>query len=366
MSKVRLASIFAVIVAAFVLHPTLARAQLTTVSTGLYKTPETISQAPSTFGSYGGDYFIPDDNLGLNGGPIWYFTPSGGPPSVFSSNLPYDALGGTFLPSSFGSFGGDYLVTGRSYNGKVDTGYAYAYNSSGVATELASVAGGSLDQPLIAPSSFGQYAGDIVVGDQINNTVDAISSTGKVSTITKQTPGAFGAAFAPTGFGSSGGDLFVDDVVNGAIYSVNSAGTTNLFATVPLDSQQTGLRQIAFSPANFIQGYGSLMFVSVSGSANGGGTGGDVYALDSSGKVVASLRDTKSLGSFDPRGLLFTGPGSLLISDAADPIDLATPRSFMPGLPPAPEASSMVSIGFVTIFALCYLRLTKRRRAAAS
>jgi hypothetical protein len=46
---------------------------------GAYGVPETISLAPSGFGSFGGDYFIPDAN-----GKIWRLPQGGGPPVLFA------------------------------------------------------------------------------------------------------------------------------------------------------------------------------------------------------------------------------------------------------------------------------------------
>jgi hypothetical protein len=80
-----------------------------------------------------------------------------------------------------------------------------------------------------------------------------------------------------------------------------------------------------------------LLFVSVGASTGGGGTVGDVRVLDGSGNLVASLRTDLGLTKFDPRGLLFTTGGNLLISDASDPILLATSADFQP----VPEPGSI-------------------------
>jgi len=75
---------------------------------------------------------------------------------------------------------------------------------------------------------------------------------------------------------------------------------------------------------------GDLLFVSVSGSTHGGGTQGDVLAIDQSGTVVASLRTIDDLAKFDPRGLFFEGD-RLYVSDASDPIVVAVAADFLPG-----------------------------------
>ena len=85
---------------------------------------------------------------------------------------------------------------------------------------------------------------------------------------------------------------------------------------------------MAFTPEDFMPGYHeSLLLVSLSGSQYGGGALGDIWAFDSGGHWVAALRDTLHLETFDPRGLYFEG-NNLLISDASDPIWIATSADF--------------------------------------
>jgi hypothetical protein len=61
----------------------IAQAGLVVFGTGL-SLPESISLVPAGYGTYGGDYFIPDpgiNNVGL--GNIGYLPPTGGAASVF-------------------------------------------------------------------------------------------------------------------------------------------------------------------------------------------------------------------------------------------------------------------------------------------
>src|SRR5580658_5374509 len=76
------------------------KAQISIFSSG-YLTPETISLAPNSFGSYGGEFFITDGGRATVSQSKIYTVPStGGAPTTFASNLPGLALGGLFLPSA--------------------------------------------------------------------------------------------------------------------------------------------------------------------------------------------------------------------------------------------------------------------------
>ena len=162
--------------------------------------------------------------------------------------------------------------------------------------------------------------------------------------------------FAPDNFGTFGGTLLTTGK-GGQIFSVGANGSSTLFTDIPLAGVQltNGLRQMTFSPSGFLPGYGSLLFVSVSGSNGGGGTAGDVLTLDSGGNVVASLRQTQGLTKFDPRGLFFTSDNHLLISDAADPIQISSPSDFVMHAAAVPEPSSLAMLGLgmagATLFA---------------
>jgi hypothetical protein len=97
---------------------------------------------------------------------------------------------------------------------------------------------------------------------------------------------------------------------------------------------------MTFVPAGFGDLGGDLL-VSVSGSNAGGGELGAVYAMNSSGQIVAALIVGSQFAAFDPRGLYFPNSSTLLISDAADPILAASPVAFAA----VPEPSSIVLIG---------------------
>ena len=345
-------------VAALLLTVRPASAQIL-FSGGSYRTPETISAIPNGFGTLGGDYLIPDANRGNTGGQIWRVAQSGGPPTTFANAPDRHYRGGVFLPGSgWGSHSGDFLAVGQKGDGT--TGAIDVYSSDGQMTALVSTANTSFTTPALAPGSFGAFGGDVVVGDQANNQVVALTPGGTTSVLAGNLAiQPFGLAFAPDGFGAVGGDLLASDNRGSAIAAIASNGTAFTFADVALKAGQTGLRQMAFSPAGFIPGYGSLLFVSVSGSNTGGGTLGDVYGLDGSGNIVVSFRNSLGLTKFDPRGLTFIGNGQLLISDSSDPIYLADASNFAPAVP---EASSFTATG-IGLLGLGFLMLCAKKRA---
>ncbi|HEY2156333.1 MAG TPA: PEP-CTERM sorting domain-containing protein [Isosphaeraceae bacterium] len=303
-------------------------------STGL-TTPETISQAPIGFGDLGGSYLIAD--VGAN--TIWEVPHAGGAPVAFAGDPNQRLAGGIFLPSGWGANSGSFLVVGETMNVPIPTGIVNFYDAAGHVTQVAAPVT-QFTTPAIAPAGFGAFAGQVIITGQ-TGVVYAFDQGGNFSLVaTTSTDFSFrnfGIAFAPSGWGSVAGEMLVSNANDGRIDAIDASGNVTPFATLPIDPA-FGLRQMAFAPAGFLPGYGSLLFVSVSGSGGGGGTLGDVLAVDSSGKVVSSLREDLGLTKFNPRGLLFTDDGSLLISDTSDPIYLVTPADFQA----VPEPGSLV------------------------
>jgi hypothetical protein len=301
--------------------------------------PESISLVPTGFGNLGGDYLVPDPQAHT----IWDVPGAGGAPSVFASDPNTTFRGGMFLPAGWGAYSGNYMAVGEGPVQGATAGIANVYDASanitqlvGPVTQFTSVA--------IAPSGFGSYAGQAMITSQVG-VVIALSQAGTFSTFattsTDFTFRNFGIEFAPSGWGSVAGDMLVSNSVDGRIDAIDASGNVSLFTTLPHLVPAGGLRQMAFSPAGFLPGYGSLLFVSASGSRFGGGTLGDVFAVDPTGQVVASLRTDLGLTKFDPRGLLFLADGNLLISDASDPIYLVSPSDFQS----VPEPCSLALFG---------------------
>jgi hypothetical protein len=307
-------------------------------STGL-TTPESISLVPSGFGSHSGDYLVPD----VGAQTIWDVPSAGGTPSVLANVAPWSLRGGVFLPTSgWGAYSGQFLAVGDNLSATAPG--IVAFDASGNPSPVPAAFGGQLASAAVAPGGFGTLGGQVFITAE-NGPVLQLNTNGQISTFATLSTDfsfrPFGIAFAPSGFGTASGTMLVSDGVTGRIAEPHSDGSITTFATVALLAGQAGLRQMAFSPAGFIPGFGSLLFVSVSGSGNGGGTLGDVEGLDASGNVVASLRTNLGLTKFDPRGLLFTASGSLLISDTSDPVYAAQPSAFQLAAVPEPASSLM-------------------------
>jgi hypothetical protein len=303
-----------------------AKADLVIFGSG-FSLPENISLAPMDFGSFGGDYFIPDPGVNqLDLGNIDYLPPAGGTATVFVT-LPGGTerpLGGLFLPNDFGSLGGQYLAVGGDANGA----FAMAVDANHNVIPVLSRPGGQFVNPVLAPSGFGSVAGQVLVTSS-DGTVSAINQMGQLSPFAS-VPGAslFGSVFAPQGFGSVGGDMLVTDAASGNIFAVDANGNARLFTTIPLGPNQPGLRQMAFAPVGFGP-YGGDLFLSISGSGAGGGTLGSLVVVDPNGNEIAALIIGSDINAFDPRGLFFVDDQTLLIS-SSDPIFLGTPQDFQP------------------------------------
>jgi hypothetical protein len=325
-----------------------------------YLLPETISQAPTTFGTQGGNYIVPDF-INLN---VWAVPTSGGAPTNIATNQVngnfVEVRGGVFLPSNWGSNAGNFLETGQTPNGTPAPVLIVSPNGGGYSVNAFSNLMLEAGQPQVVPSGFGSFAGQVEVPNfdsTDTSTITMIAPNGSTSTLATGgllPIGVFGSAFAPGNFGTFGGQLFVDSGFGGQIAAVAADGTVTPFATAPLKPGQTSLFEMALSPEGFFPGEGPLLFVSVRGSTAGGGTLGDVLAYDSNGTLVASLRTDLGLTSFDPRGLLFIPDPSnpsqtdLLISDASvGQILLFAPPAFT--VSPEPSSLALCTAGLLSL-----------------
>jgi hypothetical protein len=358
---------------ALVAMPRLATAQIQIFSTGQYGTPETISRAPIGFGSFGGEYFIPDARLDI----IWVVPATGGSPTKFADTGGI-ALGGLFLPSDWGDYSGKFLLNGNG-----------AFDSNGAMTFLSPGQPGNLGFAEIAPNTFGSYGGQLFVADEAGTNI-------AVWRVAPPSPGhtapfqpfrdndsyrlgilaAFGLEFTPPDWGTfdnnfefgnkllvSDGGISVDDgprkrvsyilaldpVDENADHLADRPFATILLRDNPDGSPgQFGLRQMLLLPDDFLvpslgaNGLGKLLLVSVTGSGQGGGVF-ELLAFNSLGEIKGHLITGSVTSKFDPRGMILTGDGHILISDAADPIWIASPRDFAPGRGPACSVISSVS-----------------------
>jgi hypothetical protein len=316
--------------------PPSATAQIQIFSTGGYGVPETISLAPSEFGVFGGFYFIPDGRLDR----IWVVPNTGGPPTSFvDAPIGFTMKGGLFLPSGWGANSGNFLVAGRS---------VVIYDSAGNPTG-SDTREGIFTTPLIAPAEFVPYGGQLFVSDQIGFIWRADPAGGGLTLFKDLTTSPFvndpfGLEFTPPGFGAFGNRLLASHTFGNSIVALAADGTESLFVALSLAAGQTGLRQMLMTPNDYFLGaldiHGPLLLLSISGSDQGGGTLGALVALDSTGTEVAHLREGGVLAKFDPRGMVFTADGHILISDSSDPIYLASATDFIAG----PAAKTLTAL----------------------
>jgi hypothetical protein len=274
------------------------------------------------------------------------------------SNTNTTTVGGLFLPSGWGdAYSNKFMTVGWKNYGtpnvnNFSSAYFNVYDANGIySTPLTlqgqyGVANYLPKTPVLAPANWGSFGGNLLIADGAP-AVYAIDSTWqKKNLITNNVYpelARFGLAFAPANWGTVGGKLLTSSdfrlydqnnnliSITGRITAVDSAGNESIWAEIPIPvpnlSTLRGLRQMAFTPDNFIPGQHELLLVSVSGSQFGGGTLGDIWAFNSDGQLVAALRDTLNLTKFDPRGLYFEGD-KLIISDATDPLWIATSADF--------------------------------------
>ena len=345
---------------------------VTVLSSG-FLLPETISTAPSGFGLSSGSVVGLDVGPGGMGPFAIYSVPSGGgaPTAIGGTISGSFTQGGVFAPVAFGSLSGDYVAFGQG--AATDAAAIYSLNSAaGTASIFYSDTSGNntifAGSPVVAPSGFGSVGGDIL-STEFNNSagtefIAALSPAGTLSDFANLdvTLDGFGTAFAPAGFipGTSTPTLLVSDGLSGNIEWIDSLGNSHLFTTIPLAPGQTGLRQLAFAPAGFGT-YGGDLFVSVSGSDNGGGTFGSVDVINSAGQMVGIISQGTVGAPFDPRGLDFASSSELLIPDA-DPSIYAASAAAVTAVSATPEPNTawFAATAFFAYLGLRKMRSTKR------
>lgn len=109
------------------------------------------------------------------GGDIYQYANAGGAPSLF-----------TTLPSGAGAIRQIFFDPGSSFGGNMlvstTSGQIYQVDSTGSASFLANV-GEDAEGTDIAPSTWGPYAGDLLVGSESSGTVRLISPGGTVTVV---------------------------------------------------------------------------------------------------------------------------------------------------------------------------------------
>ncbi|MCU1276165.1 MAG: motif putative anchor domain protein [Bryobacterales bacterium] len=182
---------------------------------------------PLVLNPTGEDYV--SSSLGLGGFPsrdiyvatgtsIEHISNDGTSHNTFVSGLVGNVKGITF--DSTGIFGNQMLVD-------TDAGRIYKIDSTGTATLLASIAGAPVTEGMdIAPSTFGTFAGQLVIASESANAIYAVDSLGNVTQIPvvdslgrpTNLPGAEELNFVPLNLGSSGNPI---EGFYGSNFSVN-------------------------------------------------------------------------------------------------------------------------------------------------
>jgi hypothetical protein len=137
---------------------------------------------------------------------IVHVTNDGSSANVFVSGLSGNVKGITF--DAVGTFGNDMIVT-------TDNGSVYRVDSSGTATLVGNVGSQVTEGADIAPSTFGAYAGQVVVASETANAIYAISNSGIVTQIPlvdgvgnpTTIPSAEQLSFVPLNLGVSGNSI---------------------------------------------------------------------------------------------------------------------------------------------------------------
>jgi hypothetical protein len=175
----------------------------------------------------GEDYV--SSSLGLGGFPsrdvyvatgssIVHITKDGLSSNTFVSGLSGNVKGITF--DSTGSFGFSMLVD-------TDSGNIYQISSAGTVKPLASIPGAPVVEGMdIAPSTFGTFAGQLVIASESANAIFAVDNLGNVTKIPvvdsagnpTNLPGAEELNFVPLDLGASGDPV---EGFYGANYTVN-------------------------------------------------------------------------------------------------------------------------------------------------
>lgn len=290
--------------------------------------PEDIVQA---VGSYPPGFYVPDAREPF----LWHVSPDGSVVSAFGAGL-YYPIGALFVPDEFGGQGWRLFVANQNDSllpntpdivvvdevGGASVFSDFIHSASGIGMTgleyLPLSAGGPHAGKLLASS---QYSED---GSQPTGSLHAYSPDGTRTTLLPSVGARlFTLTLSPPEFGGLGNLVFTGAALGDAVFQWNpQTNVLTTFATVGLQSGQTGLRQIAFSPVGWFAFLHpdffdqSLMVVSVSGSLQGLGSNGALAVFDADGRQVARYTQDTVGQIFDPRGLFFHG-SRLLVSNAA-------------------------------------------------
>lgn len=167
---------------------------------------------------------------------------SGGTGTLFAtiSGCQTDKTGITF--DGVGTFGHDMIVT--CVNGLI-----WTVNASGTPTAVGDVANWS-ESPVVAPSAFGTYGGQILVSDEINGVVHAIDSGGTVTPNVFTWSGAETLRFVPNPVLP----FFLASEIGGTIYKYPSTDFIGLSGDLLVSSETSdGISKIHWNGSGYDQ-----------------------------------------------------------------------------------------------------------------
>ncbi len=184
-------------------------------------------------------------------GPAGYSSPGGEEPYIALSS-------GERVPGAGCTFGTDRLYALRLVNGPGVT----VVEGSGTVRRLASLGGRGLENG-IALDETGRFGHRLLVTATAGSktTVYAIDCRGVVATLTHTAPKVEGGiVVAPPTFGRFAGDLIAPDEYSGRIYAIAPDGRRRLIADSGLPhGADVGVESAGFVPARFGAGWSALV-----------------------------------------------------------------------------------------------------------
>jgi hypothetical protein len=313
--------------------------------------PETIAAVPAGFGSMSG-YLVVDPTISSTpDAPSNILNVNGGTVTTVGTN-PQSLRSGIFLPSSFGSVGGDFAVAGFNGNAPVgiDTSnpnggiYLYSANGSSLSgpTTFYNANGFSVSSILVAPSGFGSLSGDLLAGyiGTSNFGIAVFSPDGTRLTDLEQslTIAPFGLAVAPSTFGAFANQIIYTSDTNGEIDAVDANGNVTVVTTLATNGE--ALRFDGFAPSGFGQYAGDLV-VDVAGTSLSTNDGYLAF-INASGALVGELT------GINPRGFTFSTDGATMILNNADPEVLTAVPADVTAVP-EPASIALAAAGLTAL-----------------
>ena len=161
----------------------------------------------------------------------YQITPDGSIVTLFVNipSMPNGETGITF--DTVGTFGYKMILTDRR-------GPVWTVDSSGVATQLGDV-GHQVEGPIVAPMSFAPFGGEIIMGNDLGNTVYAMDNLANLSIVGSWNGGEGGVLIPSTvcNFGTSTGAYFVAMMDQNEILKFSASNFSGLGGDILVPSE---------------------------------------------------------------------------------------------------------------------------------